>query len=947
MTDNSHETFMAELARDLQRFGESVNTGREAEESRAIVIDRILAGLRASTVGMRSLPGASSGTQANPWSTFSSAFSNNLQQAGWASLEGTGSGLLKAQPTENQADALAIAGLRAGLDAGAATLRAHDPFGLAHLELSYGIENTDSPSWSALFVKPLYESAGKDRVAFAQMSLTRENADTTYNGGFTARFLTPNRQWLVGPNTFLDYTTRHSHSRMSVGLDAKTNNFSAATNRYFRLKDWKDSRFGYEERALSGYDVEVAGRLPHLPTFELFARQFFWWQDGASNINGQEYALEHFPIPLLRTRVAYVDTDGGSHEASIKTQITYRFGVPLKDQLRVPEPSATDLLDRRFEKVRRENTIRTQERLKAEVRGVVIETVGANTLSDADGSRALLVNARVTPPATLTIADTVGAIARIRFGDGALLTLGRNTTVNLDLGRLTLVSGILQYTSGSGHPHVITVPGGTINLLGTDVDVRVADGTSTVRVRDGAIRVQGTGNSMTASSLEMVNLAGGAPVAVAEAAPLFQTHADDASEKLDLVAQTQTERKVAPYVGQTPVRLSGGGTVGQTIRFAVTYSKPVTVSGGTPSLNLTINGTDRTAPLVEGAGTHTLVFEYSLVSGDIGATIGTLTNINRNGAEIASEGQAAVTTFKDTSVALAGGAAIIPDDTTPPAGYGVAWTTSPVNAANQTAAAFAFSGAEVGASYAYSITSSSGAGTVSGTGVIASASQALTGLNLSSLPDGTLTVSATLSDTAGNVGVAATDTVIKNTDWCTDPAALALASPGTACPDGSIYAGNLSGTYLITHVSGCWFEPSGTSSTKASASFTPTCGGAVDIMVKLWSNSTGVNEGATSLTNGLTNTNQLLADAQRLNPAAAYCYHMDLNGKTDWYLPARNELNVLYTNRISIGGFASANYWPSSEFGSNFAWAQDFSNGLQYLTSKLNSLRVRCVRKVN
>ena len=90
-------------------------------------------------------------------------------------------------------------------------------------------------------------------------------------------------------------------------------------------------------------------------------------------------------------------------------------------------------------------------------------------------------------------------------------------------------------------------------------------------------------------------------------------------------------------------------------------------------------------------------------------------------------------------------------DATAPAGYGVAFTTDPVDAGNAGAAAFQFSGAEVGAAFAYTITSDGGAGSVTGSGTVASASEAVAGLDLTALPDGTLTVSVTLTDAAGNV----------------------------------------------------------------------------------------------------------------------------------------------------------------------------------------------------
>ena len=39
-------------------------------------------------------------------------------------------------------------------------------------------------------------------------------------------------------------------------------------------------------------------------------------------------------------------------------------------------------------------------------------------------------------------------------------------------------------------------------------------------------------------------------------------------------------------------------------------------------------------------------------------------------------------------------------------------------------------------------------------------------------------------------------------------------------------------------------------------------------------------------------------------------YH---NGKDDWFLPSKDELNELFLERVSVGGFSTDNYWSSSE----------------------------------
>jgi hypothetical protein len=48
---------------------------------------------------------------------------------------------------------------------------------------------------------------------------------------------------------------------------------------------------------------------------------------------------------------------------------------------------------------------------------------------------------------------------------------------------------------------------------------------------------------------------------------------------------------------------------------------------------------------------------------------------------------------------------------------------------------------------------------------------------------------------------------------------------------------------------------------------------------------------------------------------------------TDWRLPTENELNLLYSQKSVVGGFADSYYWSSTEYKKN-AWAQDFGSGL-------------------
>jgi len=81
--------------------------------------------------------------------------------------------------------------------------------------------------------------------------------------------------------------------------------------------------------------------------------------------------------------------------------------------------------------------------------------------------------------------------------------------------------------------------------------------------------------------------------------------------------------------------------------------------------------------------------------------------------------------------------------------------------------------------------------------------------------------------------------------------------------------------------------------------------------------------------------------------AKTACYELILNGYSDWHLPLTEELNALYVNlkQRGVGGFASADYWSSSEDRNNFfALNQNFVNGFQNDTGKDGTDYVRAVR---
>lgn len=78
--------------------------------------------------------------------------------------------------------------------------------------------------------------------------------------------------------------------------------------------------------------------------------------------------------------------------------------------------------------------------------------------------------------------------------------------------------------------------------------------------------------------------------------------------------------------------------------------------------------------------------------------------------------------------------------------------------------------------------------------------------------------------------------------------------------------------------------------------------------------------------------------------AALRALEYTYKGLHDWYLPSKEELNLLYMQKEMIGGFSPFAYWSSTEFDENLAWFQNFSNGQQIKSDKITSYAVRPIR---
>ena len=109
---------------------------------------------------------------------------------------------------------------------------------------------------------------------------------------------------------------------------------------------------------------------------------------------------------------------------------------------------------------------------------------------------------------------------------------------------------------------------------------------------------------------------------------------------------------------------------------------------------------------------------------------------------------------------------------------------------------------------------------------------------------------------------------------------------------------------------------------------------------------TTIGNTSTAVGTGKSNTEAIVKKLGNGTSAAKACSDYTYNGYDDWFLPSKDELNLMYTNlcKKGLGNFRDSFYWSSSEGSRYNAWSQDFSNGNQNYYDRDGSKYVRPIR---
>ncbi len=893
---------------------------------------------------------------------------------------------------------------RSGLEGAKAVAAASDLHALRSLELEYSLSSEGIDEYSALTVQPLWDSVDLRYNIFAQASYANKEVEdnikgtssdrrNTVNAGLVYRYITPDLQHMIGANMFYDHQWPYHHNRMSLGLDYKTSLYGLSLNKYMGLSDWRGRDDGYEEKALGGEDVELSGRLPYRPELELFAKGYHWAQEKTpvlnskgSDIWGYQLAAEYTPVNAFTIRSeATKDNEMDDVEGGIALRLNYKFGQSWRDLWSRPSYDLTSVLDRRFDKVHRTNEIRVQVRQDSNVTARVTFAQGAN----------VSVGQSLAFGTLITTGGVAGDGATVVFGNGARLDAGQDTQVRIEKDQIVLIAGIIQFTSGSGGITVIAVPNGTIDLIGTDVDVRVSGGTSTLRVRDGMADFTDDTGTTRVGTEELAEAQDGdavVPQIRAEGTAIYETHTSETHAQLDLIGPQPSNPKAAPFADEL-VGVSGILAAGNRLTFAVPLTDRVVVTG-TPQLRFTLGGLDRLADYASGSGSSSLVFTYDVVGADESLSNIVAEAIEKNGGTLIGINGAPMVrtvsgglsgTVSDASAPTISGFTAVSSGGDP-AGTGDVITVT-LNANEDlvqsgtptltlniggTSRTAAFSAINAGnAEFTYTVQSGDNDAdgiTITAITTAANELEDAAGNDLDTtfvLPhnlglDVSTTIMGLLPCPAGELTVAANAGCIR-----------VFGADPTDMDDVMVYAGDVPGTTTDFFIRRCDLGKSwdGTACT----------GFAKKLQWKDHYNESATIDVGTGTAwdddaarNGPNNTAVLVADGTGVHEAAETCNNLPGGG---WYLPAISELDVMYANLIAtddpehplstvddaddethsgtVGPLRSSfrigslwYYWSSSEdVNDDYAWEQRFYDGNQLATYKIYNKYIRCARR--
>lgn len=241
---------------------------------------------------------------------------------------------------------------------------------LKNTDVQFFFTEDHKPIYAVESLQPFGQVKDNGSLWFWQGRYAHESDNSsTANLGVGWRKLSADKSSILGVNAFYDYGFEYDLARIGLGAEYFKNLAEYRVNWYHPVSGDKQIGVSYLNegvlysyiRAVEGMDVELGTSFTHMPWLKVYAGGYYWDNKYHEDEKGYKLRSTWQLTPRITLELGYLDSNlSHSSYGQIKYQLADNLGTSLFGKSNKQEPSSADISSKLWQKVQRENDIKTE-----------------------------------------------------------------------------------------------------------------------------------------------------------------------------------------------------------------------------------------------------------------------------------------------------------------------------------------------------------------------------------------------------------------------------------------------------------------------------------------------------------------------------------------------------------------------------------------------------------
>lgn len=240
---------------------------------------------------------------------------------------------------------------------------------MKYLDFEINAQEYLKPTFSVMSVTEIFKIYSDTGTIFNQTSLNTHDNDETINIGFGIRKLLNDNKVLIGSSVFYDHQFDDGHKRAGAGVEAISSIFDLRGNLYNAITQEITTKEG-SETAMDGWDTQVDYHLPIKYDVNIFLNAFKFESPTAGSTyeeTGNKYGM-NTKLGNFAIEVGYMNDNQINDKYFGSIKYVVNFGRDNQSNTPKSATSLTDVSDKLYQPVKRENKIRVVKISKSGVK---------------------------------------------------------------------------------------------------------------------------------------------------------------------------------------------------------------------------------------------------------------------------------------------------------------------------------------------------------------------------------------------------------------------------------------------------------------------------------------------------------------------------------------------------------------------------------------------------